>query len=124
MPKVDGRLDRRRLALVAARFESPHDGERIAALEAAGRLLAAAGVSWRELIDGAAEARDDEGEPVGAPHHHQIVAELLAHAAALLTPWEHGFLRGLRGFTTLSEKQRASLAEIQRKAELAHGADA
>lgn len=110
---VDGRLDRRRLALVADRFESPFDGERLAALEAAGRMLAAGGLSWRDLIGGPAEA-DDEGEPVEAPHH--AVADQLARAGAdILTPWELRFLAGLLTFRTLSEKQRRLLAEIQGK---------
>ena len=123
--KVHGRLDARRLALVADRFQSSFDGERLAAFDAAGRMLAAAGWSWRELIDRAVEAGndDDAGEPVEA-HHHQAVAELLRHDGELLTPWEHGFLRGLQGFRTLSEKQRDTLAEIQRKVEALHGADA
>ena len=128
---MTARLDRRRLALVADRFGSSYDGERLAALEAAGRILAAGGATWRSLIDGQGDDHAstsrvggvDEGEPVAA-HHHQDVAELLRHAGELLTPWEHGFLRGLQGFRTLSEKQRDTLAEIQRKVEAMHGADA
>lgn len=121
---VHGRLNARRLAYVADRFQSPFDGERLAALEAAGRMLAAAGLSWRDLIDRAAEAQndDDAGEPVGA--HHQDAAELLRHAGDELTTWERSFLRGCIGFPKLSDKQQRTLAEIARKVAAMHGADA
>jgi hypothetical protein len=113
---VHGRLDARRLALVADRFQSSFDGERLAAFDAAGRMLAAAGWSWRELIDRAVEAGndDDAGEPVEA-HHHQAVAELLRHAGELLTAWERRFLTDLLAFRALSEKQRLILDRIRDK---------
>ena len=111
------RLDARRLALVTDRFGSPHDGERLAALEAAGRILAAGGLSWRELIDGAIEADDtDDGEPVEA-HHYQKIRELLIDGKRCLTPWEQRFLTGLLSFRTLSEKQQRTLGEIAAKVE-------
>lgn len=116
MRKVDRRLDRRRLALVADRFQSPHDGERLAALDAAARILAAGGLSWRELIDGAPEADTDDGEPVEA--HHQI-RELLIEGRYFLTPWEQRFLTGLLSFRTLSERQQRTLASITAKVEAA-----
>lgn len=117
------RLDARRLALVTDRFTSPHDGERLAALEAAGRILAAGGATWRSLIDvqgddHASTSRDgvDEGEPVAAPHTDTVKA--LARAGAeILTPWERQFLTGLLTFRTLSKKQRRTLAAIQVKVE-------
>jgi hypothetical protein len=121
---VSARLDRRRLALVAARFASPHDGERLAALEAAGRILAAGGLSWRELIDGAAEAHDDQGEPVAAPPHHEIATALARSGDGVLTAWELRFLRGLLTFRTLSPKQRAMLDGIKAKLEASAWCDA
>ena len=119
------RLDARRLCLVLDRLESPHDGEKLAAIAAAGRILRAGGSTWRDLLTGvggddhASTSRVDDvddGEPVAAQHHQD--------AAELLTAWEHGFLRGLQGFRTLSEKQRDTLAEIRRKVAAMHGADA
>ena len=116
---VHGQLDRRRLALVVALFESPHDGERLAALEAAGRLLAAGKVSWRDLIDRAAKptttADDDEdlGEPIGP--HKVVAADLLRRFSGRLTPGERTFLGGLRAFRKLSAKQRGVLDNIRRK---------
>lgn len=117
-PVIARRLDARRLALVTDRFGSPHDGERLAALEAAGRILAAGGVSWRELI-GAVQADDtDDGEPVEAHHYHQV-RELLLEGRYIVTPWERQFLTGLLGFRTLSDKQQRTLEEIARKVEAA-----
>jgi len=115
------RLDARRLALVTDRFGSPHDGERLAALEAAGRILAAGGVSWRELIDGAALQADDDtddGEPVEAHHYHQV-RELLIEGRHCLTQWERQFLTGLLSFRALSGKQQRTLEEIGRKVDAA-----
>lgn len=113
------RLDARRLALVCDRFDSSHDGERLAALEAAGRILAAGGLSWRELI-GAVEADDntDDGEPVEAHHYHQV-RELLLEGQYVVTPWERQFLTGLLSFRALSGKQRRTLDEISRKVDAA-----
>ena len=117
MPTVDGRqLDRRRLALVVDRFASSHDGERLAALEAAKRLLAAGGATWRDLIDGPHQAHDDIGEGRD-PDHRQIAKAMLREAGARLTHWERRFLVGCIGFPKLSDKQHRHLAEIRRKVE-------
>lgn len=120
------RLDARRLGLVLDRLESPHDGEKLAAIAAAGRILRAGGSTWRDLLTGlggddhASTSRVDdvdEGEPVAAPHTDTVKA--LARAGAeILTPWERDFLRGLLTFRTLSEKQRRTLAEVRAKVEV------
>jgi len=116
-----GQLDRRRLALVAARFDSAYDGERLAALEAAGRLLAAGGSTWRDLIDGVTSGQKadhrsdaDNGETVSA-QHRLTVHVLLEFGGSLLTAWETNFLGGLRAFSKLSAKQRGVLDGIRRK---------
>ena len=125
---MHAQLDRRRLALVVALFASPHAGERIAALEAAGRLLAAGGVSWRDLIERAAKPTtttdDDEdlGEPIGP--HRVVAADLLRRFSGRLTPWERTFLGGLRAFHKLTPKQRGVLDNIRRKVAATHGARA
>lgn len=120
---MSGRLDRRRLALVAARFQSPHDGERLAALEAFGRILAAGGTTWADLIDGpaeqqpAAEADTGEGRDPPDPTDHRAVAETLAREAGdALTAWEKTFLRGIARYASLSPKQQRMLADLQAKA--------
>ena len=115
-------LDRRRLALVTDRFQSSHDGERLAALEAAGRILAAGGATWRTLIDGLPEkaspdpgdvAGDDDGGPVTAPPHVKTITAMMRRpGVAALSEWERGFLRGCLRFDTLSKKQRDMLGEV------------
>ena len=116
--RVDGRLDRRRLALVAARFQSPHDGERLAALEAAGRLLNAGGTTWADLIDGPSQAPSNDTIGEGRePSHRQIAETLAREAGDMLTPWERAFLIGCIGFPKLSAKQQRTLSEIGRKVE-------
>ena len=118
--RVDGRLDRRRLALVAARFQSPYDGERLAALEAAGRLLNAGGATWGDLIDGPSQAHSNDTMGEGrAASHHQIAETLAREAGDTITPWERRFLDGCLSFDRLSDKQQRTLAEIQRKVETA-----
>lgn len=120
---VSGRLDRRRLALVAARFQSPHDGERLAALEAFGRLLRAGGTTWQGFIgdDTPAAAQDDAGPDVGGDASGPVIPhvaearELLRRGAGLLTSWEGKFLVGLQAYATISAKQRAMLDGIRRK---------
>ena len=118
---MHARLDRRRLALVADRFGSSYDGERLAALEAAGRILAAGGATWRDLIDGGTSDQKsdrrfdaDDGETVEAPHH-RTVRGLQQRGTPYLTAWERNFLRSLLGFAKLSAKQRARLEDIRRK---------
>lgn len=123
------RLDARRLGLVLDRLESPHDGEKLAAIAAAGRILRAGGSTWRDLLaglDGNDHASTtprvgdgvDAGEPVAAPHFHQV-RELMLEGRYALTSWERQFLTGLLAFRTLSERQRRTLDEISRKVEAA-----
>lgn len=123
------RLDARRLGLVLDRLESPFDGEKLAAIAAAGRILRAGGSTWRDLLaglDGNDHASTtqrvdddvDDGEPVAAPHFHQV-RELMLEGRYVLTSWERQFLTGLLAFRSLSEKQRRTLDEIGRKVEAA-----
>jgi hypothetical protein len=108
------RLDARRLALVTDRFASPHDGERLAALDAAGRILAAGGATWRTLLDGQGDGHGvDDGEPREAPTHATTIGAMMRRpGAAALTEWERGFLTGCQRFDTLSRKQADMLAEV------------
>lgn len=116
---VERQLDRRRLALVAARFQSPFDGERLAALEAFGRMLDASGATWADLIAGPAE-QSPQADLVSEGRNdppHRIIAETLAREAGdALTAWERQFLRGIARYDRLSDKQRQMLADLQAKA--------
>lgn len=113
-------LDRRRLALVAARFQSPFDGERLAALEAFGRLLDAGGATWADLIDGPSgkpKAKADKGGGRYDPTDHRTLAEALAREAGdALTAWEKTFLQGIARYASLSPKQRQMLTDLHTKA--------
>lgn len=117
---ISARLDRRRLALVADRFGSTHDGERLAALEAAGRLLAAANSTWRDLIDGVTNGQksdhrsDADNGTADTPAHHRVARQLLQRAHDL-TKWERTFLSDLVSFRKLSEKQQRALDGIRQK---------
>lgn len=110
-------LDRRRLALVAARFQSPHDGERLAALEAFGRLLDAGATTWADLIGGPVEqSQADQSEGRDTPPHRTVAETLAREAGEALTAWERSFLRGIARYDRLSDKQRQMLADLQAKA--------
>ena len=117
-------LDRDRLAKVLARFESPFDGEKLAAIEAAGRILRAGGATWRDLLAGLGSDDDapttsrvddgvDDGGPVAAPQHVKTITAMLRRPGVVaLSEWERGFLRGCLRFDTLSKKQADMLAEV------------
>jgi len=125
---VSGRLDRRRLALVAARFQSPFDGERLAALDAFGRLLRAGGTSWQDFVSGASPPQPDQGaesdDAPAAPSHVEAARTFARRGAGVLTAWEKQFLHGLQAYSTLSPKQARMLAEIERKVSVFADAEA
>ena len=127
------RLNRQRLVAIANLFSSPHDGERAAAAAAFLRALEAAGSSPEDLLLGEAgpaskPARKAKAKPQGAADHaseaahtdaadHKPYAEaLLARAGDVLSPFEKSFLRGVVGYTYLSEKQKLVLDQIATKA--------
>jgi hypothetical protein len=89
-------------------------------LEAFGRLLAAGGTTWADLIDGAAEQQPAASADIGEgrdPSDHRTLAEALAREAGdALTAWEKTFLRGIARYDHLSAKQRQMLADLQAKA--------
>ena len=121
---MDGRqLDRRRLALVAARFQSPFDGEKLAALEAFRRVLEAGGATWSDLIAepkpaGGQGTAQGEGRQRTPPKDPQDIAlDLARTAGGVLTAWELDFLKSVAGFRALSDKQIATLTSIRAKVE-------
>ena len=119
-PPLDAET-RRRLSLVVARLASSHDGERLAALAAAERILGPRGLDLRRLIAAALEPPPASGPP---PLPDDAAArELLARikaSGATLDPWSERFLASIafwRG--RLTDRQRAKLAEIAARAGLA-----
>lgn len=101
--------DRDRLLKLLALLASDHAGERDAAALAATRLLRRAGLGWDDVI--ACHV------PVALPIRHvplgwrRTVEFCLRHPGSL-RPWEAGFLRNLRGFARLSQRQLSILTEI------------
>jgi hypothetical protein len=104
---VERQLDRRLLVLVAARFQSPFDGEKLAALEAFDRLLQSAGASWSDLIDATPEqpapaAAKTKGR--GGDDPKSLGCEALARLVV-----------GIATQRRLSPKQQRMMADIGRK---------
>jgi hypothetical protein len=111
-PDIDHDLARR-LAAVAGRLTSGHDGERLAACAAIERLLAPRGLRLGELIEGLATSR---AEAARSPATDAGARELLRRIdASPWVPgrWESQFLSSLRRWGgRMTGKQRAKLAEI------------
>jgi hypothetical protein len=107
---------RRRLGLIVARLASPHDGERLAALEAADRVLASHGLGLRELLAGALERGD---RPLPRDAEARELLRRLLEREHQLDDWSRRFVRGAASFKRLSERQLAKLAEIAQRAGLA-----
>ncbi len=102
----------RRLAAVAARLTSSHDGERLAACAAIERLLAPRGLRLGELLEGLAASRAEVGR---SPGTDDDARELLRRIDA--SPWESQFLSSLRLWRgRMTGKQRAKLTEIAARA--------
>ncbi len=88
---------------------NPADGERLAALAAAERLLSKHGLRLRDLVS--PETERSRPDPASLPKWRLLVDECLRHPGSL-RPWEGNFLRGLRGFPKISPKQIATLRGI------------
>jgi hypothetical protein len=97
---------RARFVKTVALFKSPVDGEKLAALAAADRILTAAGLTWADLV----KPRDIVREPQFSIWR-KTCAELMERSGSL-RPWELGFVRDLPNFPRLSSKQRYILNEI------------
>lgn len=107
----------RRLAAVAARLTSSHDGERLAACAAIERLLAPRGLRLGELLEGLAASRAEVGRSPGTDDDARELLRRIDASPWMPAPWERGFLASLhlwRGH--LTQKQRAKLAEIAARA--------
>lgn len=101
-PAVDAQVAQK-LQLVVALLDSPVEGERLAALAAASRLLAKSGRRWADLFP--------TPPPTG---DHVRRADDLLQLDELLTDFERNFAVGIRSYRRLSAKQSRLLAEIER----------
>jgi hypothetical protein len=98
--------DRARLLKTIALFDSPVDGERLAALEAADRILSAAGLTWADLV----KLREVKREPLFSTWRATCAA--LLKRTGDLRAWEKKFVADLPAFPRISTKQRYCLASI------------
>lgn len=105
----------RRLAAVAARLTSGHDGERLAACAALERLLAPRGLRLGELLENLADRPPaPRPRPAGPPRDaaRELLALVLAEADRL-DPWKRRFAESLRPWAgPFTPKQAAKLREI------------
>jgi hypothetical protein len=83
---------------------SDHIGERAAAAAMAANMVRKSGLTWAPLL-----AEPPKQEPI-----EDLIAFAAAHGNSL-TDWEWRFLRDIRGFQHLSDKQRATLERIVAK---------
>jgi len=93
-----------KLARICGLFGSDHDGERATAAAMADRLLRSRGLTWPQVIS-AADTVDD------------LIATAMSRPD-LLTVWEDGFIRGIRGRQHLTEKQIKKLRDIAERVRL------
>ena len=88
-----------KLAKLCGLFGSDHDGERATAAAKADQLIRSHGLRWSDVI-----------APVPISTIERI-RFALGHID-MLNRWEFGFLLGIRGKQTLSEKQSTVLDQI------------
>lgn len=102
-------VDRDKFLKIISLLASGHAGERDAAALAAMRFLRQRKLMWCDVITADAPVV----LPVRrAPIDWRRTVEYCLRYPGSLRPWEAGFLRDLRSFPRLSQKQRASLTEI------------
>jgi hypothetical protein len=98
--------DRAKLIKIMAVLSSDKPGERVAAAEAAHRLVTQRGLTWSAVIERAPVKR----EP-GHGTWRRTCAELIQRPHDL-RPWERKFVADLPAFPRISTKQRYILKEI------------
>src|SRR5262245_25791951 len=91
-----------RLAKLCGMFGSNHDGERAAAAAKADALVRGLGLTWPQILLPKHESDSIE----------KLINFTLDHGDDVLTAWEEGFLRGIRGRQSLTEKQFIKLEQI------------
>ena len=94
---------------LAEEASNPHDGERLAALHAAERLLDKHGMKLRDLVRVPGERPKGRDAP-HAPWRDTV--RRCQERPGGLRPWEGKFLASLAAFPRLSDKQSKILREI------------
>jgi hypothetical protein len=108
-----------RLSKLMSLFDSDHEGERAAALDAATRQLQSAGLRWSEIRVMSLDAtRHLDRSPPPPPCRRppsgdwRRTAQLCRLYPQHLSAWEESFVFDLVRWPTASTRQRAKLAEI------------
>lgn len=99
--------ERTKLQKLLALVDSDREGERLAAVHHATRLLQRHGLRWSEVLS---LPQPPKREPLFSTWR-QTCAEL-AQRPGDLRPWERKFVADLPGFPRISTKQRYCLATI------------
>jgi hypothetical protein len=92
-----------RLTKLLGMLGSEHDGERAAAAAKAHKLISGLGMTWPDIIAPRSPAPTSTDD---------LIREALTDGEGVLTAWEEGFLRGIRGRQYLTQKQLAKLDRI------------
>ena len=118
-------LDKRFDAVVAL-LDSDKSGERSAALDAANRMLTAAGLTWRDLVV-SVQRQDDARKDHRLSPECQRAFGIGAHWAfcngafsradivELMTEWEYEFLQSIAERDILTEKQAAAFRRVKER---------
>jgi hypothetical protein len=102
---------RQDLGKILGLLDSNFEGERLAAVAAATRLLDRHGMKWCEvLVIPQAPAAPVRSAP--ATNWQRVCAELAKHPGSLRV-WERNFVASLPTFSTLSPKQRNILEQLE-----------
>ena len=93
-----------RLARICGMFGSNHDGQRASAAAMADKILREHGVTWPQILIPDRSTIEE------------LISFALDHGGAgILNAWEEGFIRGIKGRQSLTEKQLAKLGPIVAK---------
>ena len=102
------------LAKICGLFGSDHVGERASAAAKADALARQAGMTWPLVLAPAAIGPDDSGDSPRATSHRRMAA-FCHDNLDYLNEWEREFIRSIRCFRRLSDKQRTVLERVYRK---------
>jgi hypothetical protein len=107
--------DRDRLAKMLALLDSPFDGERLAAVASATKLLERRGVRWCQILDHMCQPPPRPPQRQPRPVHWRLTCLRLLERVHDLKPWEANFVRDIVRGNTLTTRQHSCLREMERR---------
>jgi hypothetical protein len=99
--------DRRKLISFLGMLGSDHDGERLAAVRAAQKLLSEKRLTWSDILAPAAALPDSAQKPEWREH-----LLMLERSWGLLTEWERNFVSSMRSW--IGDPTEKQLTQIQK----------